>query len=155
MTMTNNETFILAVDLGTSGCKSALVTASGKVIGWEFQAVPVHLLPDGGAEQDPRDWWEAFLNTSRKLIQKGLAPVKDIAAVCCSTQGEGTVPVDRAGNALMNCILWMDMRGAEHLKQITRGRLNIAGYDPRRLLRWVRLTGGAPSLTGKDPAAHM
>ncbi|HXQ22005.1 MAG TPA: FGGY-family carbohydrate kinase, partial [Candidatus Acidoferrales bacterium] len=48
-----------------------------------------------------------------------------------------------------------DARGALHLKRITGGLINIAGYHPLRLWRWVRLTGGAPSLAGKDPAAHM
>ena len=147
--------YILAVDLGTSGCKSALISISGQVIAWEFQEVPLQVLPNGGAEQNPQDWWQAFLSTSKKLIEKGLVPLEEIIAVCCSTQGEGTVAVDRDGNALMNCILWMDMRGAAHLKKVTQGLLNVSGYDPLKLVRWIRLTGGAPSLTGKDPAAHM
>ena len=150
-----NEPYILAVDLGTSGCKSALVSASGRIAAWEFQEVPLHVLPGGGAEQDPLDWWNAFLVTAKKLIARNVVPLQDILAVCSSTQGEGTVPVDRNGNALMNCLLWMDMRGAENLKQITRGLVNVAGYDLARLFRWISLTGGAPSLTGKDPAAHM
>jgi xylulokinase len=150
-----SEPYILAVDLGTSGCKTALISTSGKVAGWEFKEVPLYVLSMGGAEQNPQDWWDAFVLTTRKLIAKGLVPVEDVAAVCFSTQGEGTVPVDAEGNALMNCVLWMDMRGAENLRQITRGLINVAGYDPLKLLRWVRLTGGAPSLTGKDPAGHM
>lgn len=147
--------YILAVDLGTSGCKSALISITGQVVGWEFQEVPLQVLPNGGAEQNPQDWWTAFLATSKRLIEKSLAPVEDIVAVCCSSQGEGTVAVDRDGNPLMNCILWMDMRGARYLNQITQGLVNVAGYDPFKLIRWIRLTGGAPSLTGKDPAAHM
>ncbi|HMD90194.1 MAG TPA: FGGY-family carbohydrate kinase [Anaerolineaceae bacterium] len=147
--------YILAVDLGTSGCKSALISITGQVVGWEFQEVPLQVLPNGGAEQNPQDWWTAFLATSKRLIEKSLVPVEDIVAVCCSSQGEGTVAVDQDGNPLMNCILWMDMRGAKHLNQITQGLVNVAGYDPFKLMRWIRLTGGAPSLTGKDPAAHM
>lgn len=150
-----NEPCFLAVDLGTSGCKSAIITLSGKVLGWEFIEVPLKVLPNGGAEQDPRDWWNAFLLTSRKLISKNLVNVEDILAICCSTQGEGTVAVDRDGNTLTNCIMWMDMRGADHLKKITGGFPEVAGYDAGKLVRWINLTGGAPSLTGKDPAAHM
>lgn len=150
-----NELCFLAVDLGTSGCKSAIITLSGKVLGWEFIEVPLKVLPNGGAEQDPRDWWNAFLLTSRKLISKNLVNVEDILAICCSTQGEGTVAVDRDGNTLTNCIMWMDMRGADHLKKITGGFPEVAGYDAGKLARWINLTGGAPSLTGKDPAAHM
>lgn len=149
------ERYILAVDLGTSGCKTALVSVTGTVAGWEFQEVPLHVLPGGGAEQDPEDWWNAFLATAGTLMHKKLVPVEDIVGVCCSTQGEGTVPVDRDGKALMDCVLWMDMRGAVNLRQITRGPVNVAGYDPVRLMRWIRLTGGAPALSGKDPSAHM
>jgi xylulokinase len=149
------EPYILAVDLGTSGCKTALISATGKVAGWESQALPLLVLPAGGAEQDPNDWWNAFLSTARCLVQKDLVPVDQIVAVCCSTQGEGTVAVDGQGQALMNAILWMDMRGAKHLAEITQGRVNLAGYDPRKIYRWVKIAGGAPSLSGKDPAAHM
>jgi xylulokinase len=150
-----NEPCFLAVDLGTSGCKTAIVSLSGRVLGWEFQEVPLKVLPNGGAEQDPRDWWNAFLFTSRRLLSKGLVEADSIQAVCCSTQGEGTVAVDRNGNALMNCVLWMDMRGAKALKQITSGFPEVAGYGATKLAQWINLTGGAPSLTGKDPAAHM
>jgi sugar (pentulose or hexulose) kinase len=38
----NNEKLILAVDLGTSGMKVALITISGKVLGWESE--PVRLI---------------------------------------------------------------------------------------------------------------
>jgi xylulokinase len=31
----------------------------------------------------------------------------------------------------------------------------MEGVSLAKVLRWVRLTGGMPSLTGKDPAAHM
>ena len=117
--------------------------------------MPLHVLPGGGAEQDPEDCWNALLTTAGKLIHKNLVPVEGIVGVYCSTQGEDTVPLDRDGKQLMNCVLSMDMRGANYLKQITRGPVNVAGYDPVRLLRSVKLTGGAPSLSGKDPSAHM
>lgn len=146
---------ILAVDLGTSGMKVALITAHGQVVGWESEPIALHLTPDGGAEQSPDEWWQAFLSAAVRLIGRDLAPRDAIRAVCCSTQGEGTVPVDRDGNALMNCVLWMDMRGAPYLQRQARGLVNVAGADPVKLLRWILLTGGMPSLTGKDPAAHM
>jgi xylulokinase len=146
---------VLAVDLGTSGMKVALITVHGEVLGWESQGVALKLLPNAGAEQSPEEWWQAFLQVSERLLARKLAPTSNVTAVCCSTQGEGTVPVDRDGNALMNCILWMDMRGAPYLAKRVRGLVNVAGADVLKLLRWVRLTGGMPSLTGKDPAGHM
>ena len=55
----------------------------------------------------------------------------------------------------MNCVLWMDMRGAPYLREHFRGLVNLTGAGLRNTLRWIRLTGGMPSMTGKDPAAHM
>lgn len=49
------DPYILSVDLGTSGAKVALISARGQVRGWEFEPVPLHLTPDGGAEQAPDD----------------------------------------------------------------------------------------------------
>jgi xylulokinase len=135
--------------------KVALISTQGNVLGWESEPIPLHLTPDGGAEQVPDDWWTAFLLASRRLLQRGLAPANAIRAVCCSTQGEGTIPVDREGRALMNGILWMDMRGAPHLHKHFKGLINLNGMSLAKTLRWVRLTGGMPSPTGKDPAGHM
>ncbi|MDD3828533.1 MAG: FGGY-family carbohydrate kinase [Anaerolineae bacterium] len=146
---------ILAVDLGTSGVKVALITLQGQVLGWESQPIGLLITPDGGAEQSPEEWWQAFLSSSRRLLARGLVPAGEVKAICCSTQGEGTVPVDRDGNALMNCILWMDMRGAACLRRQAKGAVNVMGVDALKLLRWIRLTGGMPSITGKDPAGHM
>lgn len=146
---------ILAIDLGTSGCKSAVISTTGEVLSWESEDVKTLLYPGGGAEQRPQDWWNALRNTARRaIIASGVAPDR-IVGVCCSTQGEGTVAVNREGEALHNAILWMDSRGAASLKKHVRGTLNFEGYSIRRVIRWVRLTGGAPSITGKDPAAHM
>lgn len=150
----DKEPFILAVDLGTSALKTALISTSGKIAGWEVQEIPLHILPGGGAEQDPEDWWNAFLATSKRLVQKNLVPAESIIAVCCSTQGECTIPVDADGKALMNVISWLDMRGAKHLDKIIGGPLKIEGYNIFRLPRWLTLTGGLPTHTGTDPAAH-
>jgi xylulokinase len=49
----------------------------------------------------------------------------------------------------------MDMRGASHLKKQLGGLFNIDGASIGKVLRFVRLTGGMPSMTGKDPAGHM
>lgn len=149
------EPVILAVDLGTSGMKIALVTVSGKVLGWESEPLHLIITPDGGAEQSPDEWWAAFLRAAKRLMGRRLVPGSAVRAVCCSTQGEGTVPVDRDGKALMNCVLWMDMRGAPYLQKQFKGLINLTGAGLRHTLRWVRLTGGMPSMTGKDPAAHM
>ena len=149
------EKYILSIDLGTSGSKTALVSTHGQVVDFEFQEVPLVLLPNGGAEQDPSAWWKAVRVTSKRLLGKGLVRPTDVVAVAASTQWSGTVAVDRGGNPLMNAIIWMDMRGAKYVRDLTRGLINIEGYGLLKLMRWIRMTGGAPGQSGKDPIGHI
>ncbi len=106
------EKFILSIDLGTSGSKTALVSTHGKVVDFEFQEVPVALLPDGGAEQRPGDWWAAIMATSKRLLGKGLVNPDDVVAIAGSTQWAGTVAVDREAARLLG----LDWRTIEHLQ---------------------------------------
>ncbi len=149
------DKLVLAVDFGTSGMKVALVSVEGKVLGWEFEAVSLILSADGGAEQSPEEWWSAFLSASKRLLGRNPGSRSRVEALCCSTQGEGTVPVDAEGKALDNCLIWMDMRGGPYLGSQLRGALPIEGVGLVKLLRFLRLTGAMPSMTGKDPAGHM
>ena len=152
---TSDTKYILAIDLGTSGPKSALVSTHGDVLDHEFEDTDVILLPGGGAEQDPDVWWQAIVTSTRRLLDKKLVPVEDIIAVCCTTQWSGTVAVDRDGNHLMNAVIWLDSRGSNYMNEITKGPIKIEGYSIEKLYRWIKLTGGAPSHSGKDPIAHI
>lgn len=146
---------ILAIDLGTSGMKAALVAADGTVTGWAERSVPLQVLPGGGAEQDPLAWWDALAEVVADLGRAHPGHLRAVDTVCSSTQGEGTIAVDAAGRPLTRCISWLDMRGAPHLRRQFGGVVSYGGFSVRRVVRWLRLTGGMPSVTGKDPAAHM
>lgn len=147
---------ILAVDLGTSGCKCAVVSLQGEVISWEFTAVETQFIGHDGVEQRPEDWWSAFTTSATQVIAEAQRKSLKIVAVCASTQSEGTVAVDQDGTVLHPAILWLDMRGARAIQQQAgAGLLKVAGYNARYLTRSIRLTGGAPSLSGKDQAAHI
>jgi len=42
----NNKKLILAIDLGISGMKVALITVSGRVIGWESEPEQLIITPE-------------------------------------------------------------------------------------------------------------
>lgn len=151
----DSEKYILAIDHGTSGAKTALVSVRGEILDFEFESTPLYHLPDGGVEQDPAEWWGAIINTSRKLVQKKLVPVEDIVAVCCSSTFSSTVVVDRDGEPLMNSMTWMDCRGAPYVKKMMKGLINIEGYAFSNVLSWIPKAGGAPALSGKDDIGHL
>jgi xylulokinase len=146
---------VLAIDLGTSGPKVALVGSDGRVVGAEFHPVDLQLLPGGGAEQDPAEWWEAICAATRRLLAADIVAPTRVAGVSVTGQWSGTVAVDPAGSAIGNAIIWMDSRGARYIRDLVGGPVRVEGYDPRKLRTWVRLTGGAPSRSGKDPLAHI
>ncbi|MGP3966843.1 xylulokinase [Streptomyces sp. 6N223] len=148
---------VVGVDLGTSGPKVALVTTDGRVLGHERETTAVRLLPGGGAEQDPDEWWRAIATALRRLLARDLAPGRDIAAICMSSQWGGIVPVDASGRHLHNALVWMDGRGAAYTRRLAGGGLTVpgTGYNARRLRAWIARTGGAPTLTGKDPVGQI
>ena len=119
---------ILSIDLGTSAVKLALITTRGVILGGEEEPIPLSLLPEGGAEQDPESWWSAIVRATRRLLERGVAPLGDIIGVNVGSQWSGTVAVDEQGRPLRPAILWMDSRGARHIQRVTRGLVSFEGY---------------------------
>jgi len=149
------ERYVLAVDHGTSGCKVALSTMHGRILDFESESTPMYLLPTGGAEQSPGEWWTAFKASARRLIGRHRDKAGRIAGICVSSTFSSTVAVDRNGNHLMNSITWMDSRGAPYVRRVACGFPSIGGYGLYKALRWTSVTGGGPSLSGKDDIAHV
>ncbi|KAA3662329.1 MAG: xylulose kinase, partial [Chloroflexi bacterium] len=150
-----NNQYILAIDLGTSGPKVAIVSTSGNVLDCEIESNSVYTLPGGGAEQNPDEWWAAIKKAVKRLLAKQLVAVDEIVAISCTAQWSGTVAVDEQGNHVMNAIIWMDARGTPHVRQITSSAFKIEGYGVDKLWSWLRRTGGIPTRSGKDPIAHI
>lgn len=146
---------ILAIDHGTSGVKTALVSILGRVADFESAPTPIRFFPGGGAEQDPGDWWRALVRASRKMLSRKRVPARNIAAVAVSSTFSSTVAVDERGKALYPCITWMDSRGAPYVKKIMGGFPELEGYNIPRIMEWIKKTGGGPQLSGKDDIAHM
>mgnify|MGYP001811707110 CR=1 FL=1 len=80
-----NPKYCLAVDLGTSGAKVALVTMRGEILDSHFEKNELYLLENGGAEQDPAEWFSAIITGMRKVVSKKLVPREDIIAISCGT----------------------------------------------------------------------
>ncbi len=151
----SQKKYILAIDHGTGGPKTAIVSTQGEVVDWAFQEVPLYVEKGGGAEQDPNDWWNAILKTAKQVIDNGKVSANDIVGVCNSSQWSGTVALDKEGNHLMNSIIWMDTRGAPYMKKFHKSLIQVSGYSVRKMLKLVKVTGGGASLSGKDPLAHI
>jgi len=152
--MTASST-VLAVDLGTSGAKAAIFSQSGEVLASAFRPTTLRLLPGGGAEQDPAEWWQAILGACGDCLgQSGVEPAR-VCAVGVTAQWSGTVAVGVDGEPLHPALIWMDSRGAPNIDEITGSTFGLLPYGIRRAARWITLTGGAPAKSGKDSLAHI
>ena len=146
---------ILAIDMGTGTAKAALVSRRGRIAAAAIREIEMLHLPGGGAEQDPEQWWRVVVEAAREALERsGLAP-ESVVAVRCATQWAVTVPVDAEGRALANAISWMDTRGGPYVRELVGGPVKVAGYSVAKLPRWLRLTGGAPVLSGIDGLGHL
>lgn len=145
---------ILSIDLGTSGARVGLVSSAGEVVAAAFEPTALALLPGGGAEQDPEDWWRAVTAAAQTVVA-GTGRGRDVEAVACTAQWSGTVAVDENGRHLAPALIWMDMRAASAVRARIGGRVRVAGYGLGKAARWIRLTGGAPEKSGKDPFGHV
>lgn len=139
---------ILAHDLGTTGDKAVLFDPERGVLGSSFLSYPTRYPQVSWAEQDPRDWWEAVCQTTRKLLLEARISSQEIGAVTFSGQMMGCLPVEKDGNPLRAAIIWADQRGVKQANELKHkvgmsGIYRITGhraspsYSAAKIM-WVR-----------------
>jgi xylulokinase len=146
--------WILAIDLGTGGLKAGAVSLRGELLAHTTSPITTNYLPGGGAVQDPSEWWTRIIDGVRSVVaSKAVQPV-DLVGIGLTGQWGSTVPVDAEGQAAGECLLWSDTRGGPFSAKAMGGPVSLFGYSPGNMLRWIQLTGGAPSPNGADPLGH-
>jgi xylulokinase len=147
--------YVLGVDLGTGGPRVALAGTDGALVDHEKESVDLRLLPGGGAEQDPDDWWRAIVAASGRLRGRHPTEYGQVTAMCMSSQWGGLVPVAADGRHVYPALTWMDSRGRRYSEELTGGGVPVpGGYNARALRHWLSRTGGVPTRTGKDPVGQ-
>lgn len=146
---------ILAFDLGTSGLKAAVLSEKAAILDTELVPLSVSLLPGGGAEQHPDDWWQAMVTAASALWRRGVVQPADVVGIALSSQWGGTVALGAQGEVLRPALIWMDSRGRDEVRRLAGGFPSIDGYGAFKAMAWLRKTGGVPSLSGKDPVGHL
>ena len=161
----SQKKYVLAIDLGSGGPKVALVDQDGLVVTSHSVETQIFILPEGGAEQDPHEWWSAVVEAAKKVIQAAALDARDIVAVSCTGQYSVIVPVDEQGDPLMNAVHWTDTRGAPYNKAPSKqpraassrlprvsGRL---GSPQQKLSRMAMRAGSAPQATALRTASSI
>ena len=147
--------YVLAIDLGSGGPKVGLVNQDGQIKACTSTNLPTYLLPNGGAEQVPSEWWSAIVAAIKKVIHESGVQRESILAIACTSQWSVIVPVDENGEALMNAVHWIDTRGGPYNRAMLKGFPSIQGFGLNRLLVWMQRAGMPPTTSGVDSLGHI
>lgn len=158
---------ILTYDVGTTGVKTCLFSLEGeggqqgsdegsqqglllKILDSSFAEYSLRILPNGGAEQDPEEWWSALCQTTRKLSDRRPKECSQIAGISFCAQAQSLVLLDKAARPVRPSMSYMDQRsGAVRRAHSGRGP-KIAGAGIPFLLQSLYHTGVVAG-SDKDP----
>ncbi|HYD47657.1 MAG TPA: FGGY family carbohydrate kinase, partial [Terriglobales bacterium] len=139
---------LLAIDLGSSGPKVALVSDGGAIAASATRAVATRTVGADGAEQDAEEIWRAILDAIAAVCRAAAVPAYDIAGITCASQYFSIVPVDAEARPTGPLILWMDRRGAPYARKLYQ-------QHPEAFSIWADIHGLVPLPAGNDSLSHM
>jgi xylulokinase len=124
---------LIAFDLGTGGIKAALYASDGACLAEVFAAYTTFYPRPGWHEQSPEDWWQALVESTRRLLTQTSLPASEIAAIGISGHSLGAVPLDGQGRLLRaNTPIWSDSRATVQAASF---------FEKVDQTDWYRLTG--------------
>lgn len=138
--------YYIGADLGTSALKLLLLDSSGQIVKIVSRDYEVHYPNPGWSEQNPEDWWQAFLSGFKELIS-GIDGSM-IAGIGIGGQMHGLVVLDNSDKVIRPAILWNDGRtdretdylntvvGKEKLSELT-ANIAFAGFTAPKIL-WLK-----------------
>lgn len=113
----------IGLDVGTSGCKAAVIGESGAILAASGCEYGFELPRPGWVELNPRTVWAAA-----KRALRGVAHAAGGArAIAVSSIGESLIFLNEDGRPLTNAIVYLDTRAAEAADEVR------ARFDPMAL----------------------
>ncbi len=144
--------YVISYDIGTTGVKTCLFNVTDRIelIAADSCGYPLYVLPDGGAEQDGDDWWNAMCSTTRTVFTKTSVRPDEVRGLSFCSQMQALILVDREGQTVRRPMSYMDQRAKEEIKKGIANGLQIAGANIFKLIPSLIITG-AVSSSVKDP----
>ncbi|MDY2725995.1 MAG: xylulokinase [Anaerostipes faecalis] len=136
----------IGADLGTSALKLLLMDGSGEIKKIVSKEYPIYFPNPGWSEQNPQDWWNAFVDGMKELTSD--CGQNDIGGISFGGQMHGLVIIDKNDKVIRPALLWNDGRtykecdylnqeiGQEKLSQYT-ANISFTGFTAPKIL-WVR-----------------
>jgi xylulokinase len=114
------QTYILGIDVGTSGTRAVIVDEKGRVVASATEEHAPFASPQiGWAEQDPQDWWRACTIAVRNALSTAGLEADQIVCVGFSGQMHGAVMLDAADEVVRPALIWCDLRSEKQCRDLT------------------------------------
>ncbi len=120
------ESYILAIDQGTSSTKTLIFDAQGKVCCKATEPLRTCYLEGGHVEQDPEEILQNVLMSVEKCILQFTGnggDLKDIKTCGISNQRETFVIWDKEGTPLYNAVVWQCKRSIDICERFKKEKL--------------------------------
>ena len=121
-----------------------------KLIAAAMEGYNLYILPGGGAEQDPEEWWQAICSTTKTVFGKCDIKPDQIEGISFCSQMQGLVLVDDNLKPVHRAFSYMDQRAKKQIKEGIANGIQIAGANIFKLIPSLMITG-AVSASVKDP----
>ena len=111
--------FIVALDQGTTSCRSILFDRNAKISASEQKEFTQIFPENGWVEHNPIEIWETQQHTLTQLLENNNIRAEQIDSIGITNQRETTVLWDKKnGNPVYNAIVWQDNRTKEFCQQL-------------------------------------
>ena len=143
---------VLAIDEGTTGVTSLVLSADGRIVGRGYREITQHFPQPGWVEHDASEIFEKTIVAAREAIaQSGVTP----DAIGITNQRETVVVWDRTtGEPLAHAIVWQDRRTAERCRELAPHAADVTArtglpLDPYFSATKLELLLKRPEIAGK------
>ena len=121
----SQESYILALDQGTTSSRCILFDRSGKIASMAQKEFQQYYPQPGWVEHNPREIWSSQLAVAIEAMANVGATAKDIEAIGITNQRETTIVWDKeTGDPVYNAIVWQCRRTADIIENIKKQGLS-------------------------------
>lgn len=146
--MSQNKTYIMALDQGTTSSRAILFDKKGKIISIAQKDFKQHFPKAGWVEHDPEEIWTSQSSVMIESLVNKKIKANQIAAIGITNQRETTIVWDRkTGKAVYNAIVWQDRRTANYCNElkdkghsemvVSKTGLIIDAYFSATKIKWI------------------
>lgn len=110
--------YILAIDIGTSGCKISLFDIYGEVVGSYLGEYKTYYDRSNIVEQDATDWWRQVCLGIKHIKQTSEIDVHNIVGIGVDGHSWACLPVGQDGVLLRRAMIWLDRRAESQVQYL-------------------------------------